>query len=1008
MRAAAWIVRVCLWFCMGTAIAVAAPRPLAEGTVDTGVPSFSVYTSRDGLGDEIWATIGFDRYGFVWGGSASAVARFDGYRWSAPAQPAASSLVRDMVSGDDGTLWAIYEREGLARYDGQQWSLIGESRFFQRFSITGSGATRAIWAMHDRGLSRLVGDRWDEDPGNAGGQLVRPFATAITQSLFGGPRQWVGTAGEGLWFRELEPITGAWQRYDEPAIDDALATELLRSIGPDGSEELWISTYGSGLLRLRDEGLRTWRGERGELPTEALYFMVETRTSAGERLLWIASRAGLLRLRDDRIDVFDRRHGLPSDAVRGLKVQHGADGTDLLWLATEGGMVRAALADSPWRTVSLLGARENGIFGVMVEPIGDGNTQRLWIGSAKESLRMLEGGRWRSYTQADGSLPVGSLRGIWRLPGPDGRTHRLLGMTGAGVLEIDDSLAVVQRPTPWQVQPEEGAQFALARHDGGVLEWWVATARSGVHRWRDGAWTSYTAEGARQPWTVLRLVEQIDASGRSWLWAASLQGIARFDGTRWELLRDVLGPRADGARAVAVIDERGTPVLWVGTLRNGIVRLDVSDPLQPRLLDNTGIPPPPDPTLYSVLADSTGRIYTCTNNGVQQLTPLARGGYSERVFRRRDGIVHDECNTNSQVIDDDDRYWVGTLGGLSVFDPDVQAMAKPPQPRPLFFTAVRVDGVERMLPDTATLTLPAGTRELRIEYALLSGLRENESRYRTQLLDDETAPGDWTAERSRSFTHLSPGRHALRVEARDYAGVSAPPRTIEFTLAPQWWQRRLLQALFVLLLLLAGAAAVLTWNRGLRARQRQLVGQVAARTAELRAANVRLTELSYLDPLTGVANRRRLMEAIGTAIDRARAQARPIGLIVIDVDHFKAYNDRHGHLAGDIALRAVADALATAAREQDLVARFGGEEFACLMLDADRAAVVRTAERMRALVELLPPRTLGNDEYGVTMSAGVVHCVPPPGADAEDLLREADVALYAAKNAGRNRVMIVE
>ena len=152
-------------------------------------------------------------------------------------------------------------------------------------------------------------------------------------------------------------------------------------------------------------------------------------------------------------------------------------------------------------------------------------------------------------------------------------------------------------------------------------------------------------------------------------------------------------------------------------------------------------------------------------------------------------------------------------------------------------------------------------------------------------------------------------------------------------------------------------------------RARQLV---AERTEALREANDRLTELSYLDPLTGIANRRRLMEAIRAAMQRAAEIRKPLGLIVADVDHFKRYNDEYGHLAGDVALKAIAGAMRSTMREQDLVARFGGEEFACLMIDADLELVRRIAERMRALVEALPPRSLGNDSQGMTISAGVV------------------------------------
>lgn len=143
---------------------------------------------------------------------------------------------------------------------------------------------------------------------------------------------------------------------------------------------------------------------------------------------------------------------------------------------------------------------------------------------------------------------------------------------------------------------------------------------------------------------------------------------------------------------------------------------------------------------------------------------------------------------------------------------------------------------------------------------------------------------------------------------------------------------------------------------------------------------------------------------LGAAIERAAAQRKPIGLIVADVDHFKRYNDGFGHLAGDTALRAIAGAMGSAKRDQDLVARFGGEEFACVMIDAPADTVALVAERMRLLVEALPPRTLGNDTQTLTLSIGVLHRLPRPGETAEDLLHDADVALYAAKAAGRNVV----
>lgn len=978
-------------------------RPLDVS--DQGTPVFTVYGTQDGLSDEIWSTIGFDARGFVWAGSASELARFDGYRWTLWPFPEAASLVRDMEPGAHGDLWAIFEREGLARYDGRAWSLYGgEPMFHQRFStLARADGARELWVGHRLGFWKLDGTTWKPDPGNDSVPPGNSVRIEQTETLYGQPRQWMVRSEGGLWYRPLAGAnaTSAWQRFDAPGLEEQLHTDLRRTVDR-GREELWLLTYGGGVYRLTDDGLRAWRAASGELPTEAMYSAVSSTGSAGERLLWIASRAGLLRIRGDTVTVLDRRHGLPSDAVRGIKLQQGLDGTDLLWLATEGGIARAALADSRWRTVSLLGARENGTFAVLVEPDGRG-AERLWVGTAKRGIGLLQHGEWRYFSAADGTLPDEGVRGIWRVTGTDGKPWRLVGMLGGKLLRVDDDLTMKPIATPWAIEPGEAAAFALARESGGAHELWFGTFRSGVHRLRDGRWTTFTAAGAKAPWTVLRIAEQIDARGRSWLWAATNRGLARFDGDAWQIVSDVPDLPDDGLRSVTLIAHGDRTILWAGSNRQGVVRLDVTDPQRPTRAE-LAVPAAPDPTVYTILADRAGRVYVCTNNGVQQLTPTSDGGYAERVFRRRDGLVHDECNTNAQFVDAHDRYWVGTLGGLSVYDPAIQPVAAPARPKPLYVTALIADGARHDPLVESALDLPAGARELRIDFTLLAGQRELESRYRSRLAGYDPDWTAWTPEHVRNFTGLAPGAYTLDVEARDYAGTASAPTELRFMIGSFWWQRPVSRILGAALALLAVAIGVLLYNRNLRARQRTLTREVAARTAELNTANLRLTELSYADPLTGVANRRRLMESIEAALDRARSKALPLGLIVVDVDHFKDFNDRHGHLAGDAALRAVAQALASATRQQDLVARFGGEEFACLMLDASIDVVAGIAERMGALVEALPPRAIGNDAQTLTISAGILSRVPASDDRAADLLRDADAALYAAKRDGRNRV----
>jgi len=978
------------------------PRPLR--VPDSAAPTFSVYSSRDGLSEEIWSTLGFGPDGFVWAGSASALARFDGYRWDPPATAPGRSLVRDMANDAEGNLWAIFESEGLARFDGRSWQQVGEARFHQRFSTIVVDGKRELWVAHNQGFARLTDGRWVEAIRTPTQRVGRMIAIARTRNLFGSPREWIASSDRGLWYRELTPTPGDWQPSDHPDLRDIAMTDLL-AVSNGDSEELWLTSYGGGVARIRDDGTRIWRAENGELPTEAVYSVVETRGPSGEQTIWMASRAGLLRFRGEQIDVFNRRHGLPSDALRGVKVQRGSDGVDALWVATEGGLARASLTDSPWHSVSLLGANENGTLGVLLEPNGRGG-ERLWVGSAREGLAMLDEGEWRRFSASKGDLPPHSVRGLWRLPGADGRDHTLLSMAGAPLHEITETLLIRALPTPWSVRQDVALNHMLARSFEGKIEWWAATSHAGVHRLRDGNWQAFATLGGKAPAAVLWLTEQVDAHGRSWLWAADALGIARFDGQDWQRLPVSLGLPADGFRSLMLMTDGARQTLWASSTHHGILRLDVSDPQQPRALAATGLPAPPDPTIYSVLPDSTGRLYVCTNNGVQQLTPQPDGSYGSRIFRRRDGLVHDECNTNGQLVDRHDRYWVGTLGGLGMFDPDAQPPTQVAQPKPLYFTELQVGEDLRQIAAGQMLELPASMHDLRIEYSLLTGMREGESRYRTQLIGFDQAPSNWTNEHSRSFSTLPPGEYVFRVEAQDFAAVEAMPLEMEVLILPLWWQRTGLQLLFATLVMLLMIGLVLAYNRGLRARAKTLRQQVAERTQDLREANVRLTELSYLDPLTAVANRRRLLEAMRIEIARASEQGKSLGLVVADVDHFKQYNDRFGHLAGDAALRAIANAMSSAMREQDLVARFGGEEFACLMVDADLDTVSRVAERMRALVAALPPRSLGNDSQTLTISAGVLSCVPASTQTPEDLLHAADLALYDAKSTGRNRVHV--
>jgi diguanylate cyclase (GGDEF)-like protein len=182
--------------------------------------------------------------------------------------------------------------------------------------------------------------------------------------------------------------------------------------------------------------------------------------------------------------------------------------------------------------------------------------------------------------------------------------------------------------------------------------------------------------------------------------------------------------------------------------------------------------------------------------------------------------------------------------------------------------------------------------------------------------------------------------------------------------------------------------------------------KVKERTQELEEANQRLSRLAVTDGLTGLYNHRYLQEQLKVSTERSLRSGVPMALLMIDVDHFKKYNDRNGHPAGDEALRAVARLVAEGRRTVDVVARYGGEEFAIVLHDAHREQASDVAEKIRQRVSAAPIQHAEKQPLGrMTVSIGVAVC-PEDSTTAEGLLEAADVALYRAKKSGRDTVVI--
>jgi diguanylate cyclase (GGDEF)-like protein len=165
-----------------------------------------------------------------------------------------------------------------------------------------------------------------------------------------------------------------------------------------------------------------------------------------------------------------------------------------------------------------------------------------------------------------------------------------------------------------------------------------------------------------------------------------------------------------------------------------------------------------------------------------------------------------------------------------------------------------------------------------------------------------------------------------------------------------------------------------------------------------------LYKLAILDGLTCLHNKRYLMDYLDRELTRSARYARPLALIILDIDHFKRVNDRWGHLVGDLTLRQLAVCLKSEVRVDDLLARYGGEEFAAVLTETDHRQAAELAERIRRAAESHVFSFEGR-RYEVTLSLGVASTLSDKTLSPQELIRRADQRLYQAKDGGRNRVV---
>jgi len=224
-----------------------------------------------------------------------------------------------------------------------------------------------------------------------------------------------------------------------------------------------------------------------------------------------------------------------------------------------------------------------------------------------------------------------------------------------------------------------------------------------------------------------------------------------------------------------------------------------------------------------------------------------------------------------------------------------------------------------------------------------------------------------------------------------------PPRTLELVITPIYNRSNILEGRVIL-------AHDITQRKNLENDLKEVNKSLQVQLAENESLRAKLQEQAIRDPLTGAFNRRFFAESLDKEVARSIRDGVPFSVVIMDVDHFKQFNDTFGHKCGDIVLQSLANFLKDNTRRGDIICRYGGEEFVILMPDASLASAYERAEMWRSKFESYIVEYEGQS-LSITFSVGVAG-YPVHGVTGDEVLQSADRALYLSKTNGRNRVTV--
>ncbi len=947
---------------------------------------FDTWTTDNGLPQNGVRRITQTPDGYLWFTTFDGLVRFDGLRFTTFNKSNTKGIINnrftDIYSDKDGTIFAATMEGGvLTVYRNGNFSSFTSDQtpghYIKKIKPDSEGRVRFLMEDEDRET-----ESWYYLENNQ-------FVFSEKQNKDRTKLEYRGKSGTRWTVSPTEIIENRnGNRINHSYQIKSFNFKFLQEVFEDSKGRFWIG--GVNLFLLENGKVRSF-GENEGFPVNADFhsFWEESDGSVwfanGGRL---APGAGLVRYQDEQFSMFGTDAGLSDTSIFDVF----KDREETIWLATNKGLNRLK------KKIINAYSVKDGLDNTEVYPIYRDSKDNIWVGTIK-GLNLYRDGKFEPVFLQPSRLDVAGHT-IWRNGEvtvqslmEDRNGKMWIGVPGGVFVAAGGKTAMLK-------QSESHHVSAILEDKSGRV--WV-TSDKGILMFQDYELkNAYTIKDGL-PHNFMTVIHE-DSRGR--LLFGGMGGLSEFKEGRFINYTKNEGLTGNYVRSIY---EDAQETLWIGTYDEGLSRFKNGSFVNYKTEDglyNNGV--------FAIQEDRSGYFWISSNRGIyrvrrQELNDFAEG-HIEKInsigYGKEDGMLNSECNGGRQpasIRDKDGKFWFPTQDGVVVVDSEIESEnLLPPS------VVIESVTVERKQVDFRSgITIEPGQKNIEIGYTGLSLIKSGQIKFKYKLEGHDPDWIDAGTQRTAYYSYLPPGNYKFSVKAANSNGIwNETGANIELKLKPFFYQTNSFYLLCALGAVLLFFVIWMISVHQLRSRERRLTKLVSEKTLELEKANENLLHLANHDGLTQVANRRYFEEFLSNEWNRAVRAKTGISLILLDIDHFKLFNDTYGHQPGDECLKRVAAALKkTINRPTDLVARFGGEEFAVILGGTDAEGAFNIAEQaLENIRSLKIPHATSYTSDHLTISLGVATVFADINANETDLIKAADKALYQAKAIGRNRI----